>query len=139
MISVMPRPLASIEAFRLYAAKIGLPEPEAEKAFDFYESNGWKVGRNPMKSWEASLRNWKRTYDERRGAVKQTIHVGTYQEQPWQREKRLKAELEVLRARLFKVGDVSPVDSHERAAQIGAARLPITERIKAVKAELGLI
>lgn len=43
----------------LYAAKIGLPVPERCKFFDHYESNGWKVGRNPMKSWQAAMRNWK--------------------------------------------------------------------------------
>jgi len=25
---------------------------------DYYESNGWKVGKNPMKDWKASLRGW---------------------------------------------------------------------------------
>lgn len=25
---------------------------------DYYESNGWRVGRNPMKSWKAAVRNW---------------------------------------------------------------------------------
>ena len=27
---------------------------------DYYEGNGWKVGKNPMKSWKATLRNWDR-------------------------------------------------------------------------------
>lgn len=27
---------------------------------DHYESNGWKVGRNPMKSWKAAVRTWER-------------------------------------------------------------------------------
>ena len=31
---------------------------EAEKFFNFYESNGWKVGKNPMKDWKASVRSW---------------------------------------------------------------------------------
>ena len=26
---------------------------------DHYESNGWKVGKNPMKSWQAAVRTWK--------------------------------------------------------------------------------
>ena len=26
--------------------------------FDFYESNGWKVGKNPMKNWQAAVRTW---------------------------------------------------------------------------------
>lgn len=25
---------------------------------DFYESNGWKVGKNKMKCWKAAVRNW---------------------------------------------------------------------------------
>jgi len=25
---------------------------------DFYTSNGWRVGKNPMKDWKAALRNW---------------------------------------------------------------------------------
>ncbi len=28
--------------------------------FDYYESNGWRVGRNPMKSWKAAAQRWKR-------------------------------------------------------------------------------
>ena len=26
--------------------------------YDYYESNGWRVGRNPMKDWRAAMRNW---------------------------------------------------------------------------------
>ena len=26
--------------------------------YDFYESNGWKVGKNPMKDWRACVRTW---------------------------------------------------------------------------------
>lgn len=31
---------------------------EAQKYFDYYQSNGWKVGKNPMKDWQAAIRNW---------------------------------------------------------------------------------
>lgn len=31
---------------------------EAEGFFNYYESNGWKVGKNPMKDWHAASRNW---------------------------------------------------------------------------------
>lgn len=27
---------------------------------DYYESNGWKVGRNGMRDWKATIRNWER-------------------------------------------------------------------------------
>lgn len=31
-----------------------------QRFFDYYESNGWHVGRNPMKDWKASVRSWQR-------------------------------------------------------------------------------
>lgn len=60
----------TLEAVKLQSAKIGLPESEAEKFWNYYQSNGWKVGRNPMKSWQHALTNWfknwkDRTYDHR--------------------------------------------------------------------------
>ena len=30
----------------------------AEYFYDYYESNGWKVGKNPMKDWKATVRRW---------------------------------------------------------------------------------
>ena len=30
------------------------------KFFDYYESIGWKIGKNPMKDWRATIRNWNR-------------------------------------------------------------------------------
>ena len=31
-----------------------------ETFVDFYASKGWKVGRNPMKDWKASVRTWEK-------------------------------------------------------------------------------
>nr|DAV56262.1 MAG TPA: helix-turn-helix domain protein [Caudoviricetes sp.] len=33
---------------------------DPQRFIDYYESNGWKVGRNPMKDWKAAVRNWER-------------------------------------------------------------------------------
>ena len=33
---------------------------DAERFVDFYESKGWMVGKNKMKSWKAAVRNWER-------------------------------------------------------------------------------
>lgn len=30
----------------------------AESFFNYYEANGWMVGRSKMKSWQAAIRNW---------------------------------------------------------------------------------
>ena len=49
----------TIEEIKLAAAKAGLAEIEADRFFNYYESNGWRVGRNPMKSWIHALTNWK--------------------------------------------------------------------------------
>ena len=38
----------------------GLQLVEAQRFVDYYEANGWKVGRNPMRSWQAAARNWQR-------------------------------------------------------------------------------
>ena len=32
----------------------------AEQFFDYYESNGWKVGKNSMKDWKAAVRTWEK-------------------------------------------------------------------------------
>ena len=46
----------------------GMPQRAAEgKAADFvdhYESNGWRVGKTPMKSWEATCSRWFRKWKE---------------------------------------------------------------------------
>lgn len=31
---------------------------KASQFVSFYESNGWKVGKNPMKNWQAAVRTW---------------------------------------------------------------------------------
>lgn len=33
---------------------------DANRFVDYYEANGWKVGRNSMKDWKAAVRTWER-------------------------------------------------------------------------------
>lgn len=33
---------------------------DPEHFYDYYEANGWKVGKNSMKDWKASVRTWER-------------------------------------------------------------------------------
>lgn len=33
---------------------------DADRFIDYYESNGWKVGKSSMKDWKATVRNWNR-------------------------------------------------------------------------------
>jgi len=57
----------TLEAMKLHAAKIGLPDAEAEKCWHYYESNGWRVGRNPMRSWASAMINWRKNWQEHGG------------------------------------------------------------------------
>lgn len=50
---------------KLQCVKIGLPEIEGEKFYSYYESNGWKVGRNKMVSWTNALMHWKLVWKDR--------------------------------------------------------------------------
>lgn len=34
---------------------------DAQKFFDYYTANGWKVGKNSMKDWRAAVRTWERS------------------------------------------------------------------------------
>lgn len=34
---------------------------DPQRWLDHYTSNGWKVGRNPMKDWKAAVRTWERS------------------------------------------------------------------------------
>jgi hypothetical protein len=44
-----------------YAKEIGWGTTDAESAFDYYESNGWKIGgKTPVKDWRACARNCQR-------------------------------------------------------------------------------
>lgn len=40
-----------------YITEKGYPV-DAEEFISFYDSNGWKVGKNPMKDWKAAVRTW---------------------------------------------------------------------------------
>ncbi len=48
----------TLEQLNTKADLIGLSRTEVDKFWNYYESNGWKVGKNPMKSWPAALQNW---------------------------------------------------------------------------------
>lgn len=49
----------TLEELKAYIAENGYTF-SAEAFMDYYESNGWKVGRNPMKSWQATCLTWQR-------------------------------------------------------------------------------
>ena len=44
---------------------------DVNRFFDYYEGNGWKVGKNPMKDWKATARNWSRNNFDKGGGSNQ--------------------------------------------------------------------
>lgn len=64
-ISIVDKPLRTrfipptLEEVQEYCDERG-NDVDAQKFLDYYSSNGWKVGRNPMKDWKAAVRTWER-------------------------------------------------------------------------------
>ena len=48
----------TLDEVKAYANEKGYTGFNAERFIAYYESNGWRVGRNPMKDWRAACRNW---------------------------------------------------------------------------------
>ena len=55
------------EELETYCAQQGF-SLDTGQFLDYYESNGWMVGRNKMRSWQAAVRNWVRK--EKQNAAK---------------------------------------------------------------------
>lgn len=47
-----------VEEVRAYCHEQGYTRVDPERFIDYYQSNGWKVGKNPMKDWKAAVRGW---------------------------------------------------------------------------------
>jgi hypothetical protein len=50
----------TIEDLKAYCEEKGLGNVDVEYFYDYYESNGWQVGKSKMKDYKATLRNWNR-------------------------------------------------------------------------------
>ena len=48
----------SIDDVREYAEEKGYTGFDAEAFWYYYDSKGWKVGRNPMKNWKSAVSGW---------------------------------------------------------------------------------
>tara|TARA_Y100000592_G_scaffold58529_1_gene91641 strand:- start:1293 stop:1973 length:681 start_codon:yes stop_codon:yes gene_type:complete len=57
---------------------------DAEKFFDFYSSNGWRVGKNAMKDWKAAVRTWEKNSitEQTKSKVEQSLDT-------WQEARRM--------------------------------------------------
>jgi len=46
------------ELIHEFSDRVPDPEYESNKFLNYYESNGWMVGKNKMKSWQHTVTNW---------------------------------------------------------------------------------
>lgn len=55
----------SLDEVKAYCLERG-NSVDPQRWFDYYTSNGWKVGKNPMKDWKACVRTWERNTNARK-------------------------------------------------------------------------
>jgi hypothetical protein len=66
----------ALEEIAEYGNTLTPPFTNVATFLDYYESNGWKVGKNPMKDWKAAIRNW---HSKQRPTTRPTIEKTNYQ------------------------------------------------------------
>lgn len=50
---------------------------DPERWYDYYQSNGWMVGKTKMKDWQASIRTWERNLEQNKQSSKYKTSMGT--------------------------------------------------------------
>lgn len=53
-----PFKIPTIEAVKTFAERHGKAVVDPVTFFEYYQANGWKVGKNKMKDWRAAFRMW---------------------------------------------------------------------------------
>ncbi len=67
------RVIPSLEAVKGHAVTVGMDPAEAERFFDYYEGRGWRTSNGQLvHNWQAMLRRWKVTGQERAAQSKNT-------------------------------------------------------------------
>jgi hypothetical protein len=67
-----PPPVEEVQAYCLERGN-GI---DAQQFIDHYTSNGWRVGRNPMKDWLAAVRTWERNSGFQKRSPISAAHTG---------------------------------------------------------------
>lgn len=118
----------SLAEVREFLASLG-SAVDPERFYDFYESNGWKVGRVRMVNWHATARNWHRQDKTRVEVVRNLTE--------WERKQKLD-RLRDLRER--KRAITNPGGS-AFSVSLDDAKLAVVqaleEKIETLKKELG--
>ena len=72
------------EEVEAYCREAGI-QIDVDRFVSYYESNGWRVGRNPMKNWKAAVQNWFRR-DAQAGTPKTAADTGGYHQRDYSGE-----------------------------------------------------
>lgn len=66
----------TLQEIQKLAAEIGLPPKEALKFFYYYDANGWKCGKVPMKNVKSAMQGWRLRWEESREKSKPDYSKG---------------------------------------------------------------
>lgn len=58
---------AELVVYQVERQALGRPAVDPDRFIAHYESKGWKIGKEPMKDWKATVRTWELTALEREG------------------------------------------------------------------------
>ena len=74
-----------IEEIREYVKEKGY-HIDAEQFFNFYESKGWKIGKDAMKNWHSAVATWEKRYlDEHPAQKPRAVKTEVKEEDPNER------------------------------------------------------
>lgn len=123
----------SLEAIKEYAAAQGLPEEEAIKFHGYYTSNGWRVGKNPMKSWHGAIATWRGNWREQNGHTRATAVAAPL----WQQIKAIEEQIAGVDKQLMAIPSRPQSVYPKEFAMDEAKRQPLRERKAKLKQQLG--
>ena len=98
-----------------YAREKGYAGFDAEAFMAHYESNGWMVGRVPMKSWQAAVVNWQKMRPQFQRSRGERMPIN-------QRNKRIN-ELNQRKARLLRLPRTAAIERELTQIQTELHRL----------------
>ena len=79
----------TVDDVKAYCKETGKPI-DTEAFINYYQSNGWKVGRNAMKDWKAAVRNWyQRDYGNKAQSKETSYNMGEVEAKALEKYKKL--------------------------------------------------
>lgn len=86
-----PFRIPTIETVKTFAERHGKAVVDPVTFFEYYQANGWKVGKNKMKDWRAAFRMWE-AREKKDGAVSGKPSDVPYMQKEYSKEHLAKKE-----------------------------------------------